>query len=718
MKKKVIAYLHTHWDREWYREFEVFRLRLLRVLDNVLDLLESGEIPCFYFDGQTSALQDYLEINKEKEPLVRKLIKEKKLFIGPCYTLVDEFLTDGICFRKNLEIGLNYAKELGCQDFLGYFADTFGHSKNIPDILKEFGIDKAIVWRGCGENIPSEFLFNGIKTVNLIRGYFMDTFTIDDTAENKAKSLEDHLDRIAEKSTDIILLPIGADHLGVNCDIAKQIKEINKHFKNYEIKLSSPFEYFKLVKDNFNFEWNEELRDNSRTFILQGSYSARIKLKQYNTKCSYQLDLANKFQKFAQVKYKTKSYNNSIEYAYKLLLQNQAHDGICGCSTDLVHQENVIRYEKILQIANTIIEELKLEICRNPLIVNLSTNNFNGIIEFESPEKLSKKDFQLVSKKVGVENELLYDSQKIPVTEDFKNIYTYLTEIGNKAPSKPLAHNQKVKIGILSATDLRFSDTKLENSKISLEIKGQKIEITDKVSQQTYSDFMNFIDFQDNGDTYNFGPVTGDKGIKSKIISSKTLRKGELQCALAVKFKIEETILNIEISLDKNSSLINFKTTWNNKKKNHLLQVQFNLKEPITKTFSEDMGTLIEREFDPNYDIRKNLPKTKGIETKTNTAPMQRYVNAQGFEVVTKGLCEYEVKKNSLAITLLRAIGIISNPNNPSRSTPAGPPIEVFGAQQLGENTAEFSIGFGDIKNWQKTIDERYPYVIMTTKAV
>ena len=25
MKKQVIAYLHTHWDREWYREFEVFK---------------------------------------------------------------------------------------------------------------------------------------------------------------------------------------------------------------------------------------------------------------------------------------------------------------------------------------------------------------------------------------------------------------------------------------------------------------------------------------------------------------------------------------------------------------------------------------------------------------------------------------------------------------------------------------------------------------------
>jgi len=44
MKKQVIAYLHTHWDREWYREFEVFRMRLLRVFDNVLDMLERNKI--------------------------------------------------------------------------------------------------------------------------------------------------------------------------------------------------------------------------------------------------------------------------------------------------------------------------------------------------------------------------------------------------------------------------------------------------------------------------------------------------------------------------------------------------------------------------------------------------------------------------------------------------------------------------------------------------
>ena len=113
MRKQVIAYLHTHWDREWYREFEVFRMRLLRVFDNIIDLLHTGKIPCFYFDGQVSALEDYLEMRPEKTELVYSLIKRKKLFIGPFYCLVDEFLTDRTCFEKNLEIGMKIAQKYG-----------------------------------------------------------------------------------------------------------------------------------------------------------------------------------------------------------------------------------------------------------------------------------------------------------------------------------------------------------------------------------------------------------------------------------------------------------------------------------------------------------------------------------------------------------------------------------------------------------------------------
>lgn len=714
MKKKVIAYLHTHWDREWYREFEVFRLRLLSVFDNVLELLENWRIPCFYFDGQTSAIEDYLEMRPEKEELVRKLIKQKKLFIGPCYTLADEFLTDGICFRKNLELGMAYAKSLGCTDFLGYFADTFGHSKHVPVILKEFGIDKAVVWRGCPDEIPSEFMFNGIKTVNLIRGYFNDIFTQDVSLEKKVEFLESHLDKIAKKSADVLLMPIGADHLDVESDVAEQIREINKHLKGYEIELSSPFRYFELVKDKFNFKWNDELRDNAATFILTGTYSARRDLKQYNVKCSYQLDLANKFQKFGQKKYKTKNYESAINYAYKLLLQNQAHDSICGCSVDSVHQENIIRYKKILQIADTIIKEVIQDSGEKSLIINLSNQTFNGVVKFESPVKYPEDECEQISVRKGVENGILYNSRRIPVTEDFKNIYTYLAEVEDKTPSKLLSKTSKPCCKASFTTDLKISDAKIENSKIALTVKNGEIIIKDKKSDRTYTDFLHFIDFKDKGDTYNFGPDANDKGLKSTIISSKVLREGTLQSVLAIKFKIDKTVLDAEISLNKNSHLINFKIDWNNKAKNHLLQAQFNLKEPVKKTYSEDMGELVERKFNPDYNIRKNLPKKRGVEAKTNTAPLQRYLCAQGFEVIAKGLCEYEVKKNLLLITLLRSIGLISNSKNPARTTPAGPPIEVEDAQLLGQNSAEFSIGFGEVTDWKKSVEEVYPYIVFS----
>lgn len=637
MKKQVIAYLHTHWDREWYREFEVFRLRLLRVFDNVLEMLENNKIPSFYFDGQVSALLDYLEIRPEKEGLVRTFIAEKKLYIGPCYTLVDEFLTDKTVFEKNLEIGLKISKDFGCTDFIGYLADTFGHSQNIPKIFKDFGIDKCVVWRGCGD-IPSEFSFNGINTVNLIRGYFMDIFSAPMTIEQKAEWLKGNLDKIAEKSGNYLLLPIGADHLGVEPDITEQIEKVNSLLDNYEIKLSNPFEYFELVKDNFKqFEWNDELRDNSKTFILQGSYSARVKLKQYNVKCTYLLEQADKLQK----KY-GEEYNSIIEYAYKLLLKNQAHDGICGCSTDLVHRENITRYEKIIQITNTIIEELRLKY------------NFKTPI-MESKDLLP--EYKVIGKHFGVENSLLYDTQKIPVTEDFTDIYT-------------LKYSPAVK------------------PQINFEVKNGKIRIGNVE--------MEFIRFKDEGDTYNFGAVADDIGEKAEIYSFKN--------------NIIKTSF-FDIQVEQNEELINFKIEWDNKLKNKLWQVKFNLKSPVTKTFSEDLNSIIKREFDPDYDMRKHLPKVRGIEVKTNFAPIQRYVGTQGFGVITKGLTEYEVKGKSLLITLLRSTGVISNPKNPSRSTPAGPPIEVPEAQQLGTNSAEFSVGFFEPENYQKYIDIVFPQI-------
>ncbi len=680
-KKEVIAYVHTHWDREWYREYEVFRLRLVKVFDNILFMLENYLLPSFYFDGQVSALLDYLEIRPENESLVRKLIRDKRLFIGPFYCLVDEFLTDGICFRKNLEIGLKIAQDFGCTDFIGYLADTFGHSKNVPLLLKEFGIDKAVVWRGCPDELPSEFVFNGVNTVNLVRGYFMDIFSSEHTFEEKAALLKKNLDLIAEKSQDVILLPIGADHLGVPENLLSKIDKINTLLDDYEIHIGSLFEYFEKVK--FKHKYNDELRDNSKTFILQGSYSSRMKLKQLNTLCSYKLDLANKVQlNFSG------NYDSAIDYAYQLLLQNQAHDGICGCSTDKVHEENIIRYNKVLQVADTIMNEIAVTLPQNMSISFQNPDRYK-LIEVERTE--IEKGTQVLSKRMGFPRELLYNTSKIPVTEDYTQIYTLLKEYNSKS----------------NKSDIEISNNSIKNSNIKIEVVDGQINVYDK--SKCYKNFVEFIRCKDIGDSYNFGPVKNDVYEIAKIKSAKIIADGPLRAII----RINTSFFTVDVSIDKLSKLLKFKIKWLNILSNKLWQVRFNLNKPVNEVYSEDMNMLINRKFDPNYNIRENLPQTKGLEAKTNTAPTQRFVWAQDFGIITDGLSEYEVSGKSIMITMLRSTGIISNPSNPARTTPAGPPIEVHGLQQIGENAVEFNIGFFSLNEWVNQIEAVYPQTVI-----
>ena len=680
-KKEVIAYLHTHWDREWYREYEVFRLRLVRVFDQVLEMLENREIPSFYFDGQVAALQDYLELRPEKEVLVKMLIADKRLFVGPFYCLVDEFLTDGTCFRKNLEIGMQIARNYGCKDFIAYLADTFGHSQNIPEILKEYGIDKAVVWRGCGDKIPANFKFGGINTVNLVRGYFNDIFSTDKTIEEKAEFLKHNLDLIAEKSGNTLLMPIGADHLGVPADIMEQIETVNEILEDYTITVGSLFDYFEKVKFKENI--NTELRDNSKTFTLQGVYSSRTKLKRLNTECSYKLELADKLQyNFGA------NYDSAIDYAYRLLLQNQAHDSICGCSTDMVHEENIVRYNKILQIADTIINEISMTQPEN-LSMSFKYPDKYKILEIQRTK--IEENVQIIEKKKGFPRDLLYDINKIPVTEDYTTIYTMLKEFNpdNRQP------------------DLIVKSTNLFNLNINLSVEDGKLVIYDKAKR--YDNFIEFVRCKDYGDSYNFGPVKDDVEEIAEIKSSKVLEEGPLRSTL----RIMTSFFTVDVSLYKKSKLLRFKIKWLNLSSNKRWQVRFNFHNKVKEVKSEDMNMLITRKFNPDYDIRENLPTEKGKEAKTNTAPFQRFVWVNGLGIVTKGINEYEVKDNHLALTLLRSTGMISNPKNPARTTPAGPPIEVPGLQQLGENEVEFAIGFIQVNDWANYVEEIYPQTIL-----
>jgi len=87
---RITIVSHTHWDREWYKPFQVFRFQLVELVDRLLDILDSTpDYHSFLLDGQTIVLEDYLAIRPEREADLRRHIQAGRLLIGPLHILPD-----------------------------------------------------------------------------------------------------------------------------------------------------------------------------------------------------------------------------------------------------------------------------------------------------------------------------------------------------------------------------------------------------------------------------------------------------------------------------------------------------------------------------------------------------------------------------------------------------------------------------------------------------
>ncbi|MDE3024723.1 MAG: glycoside hydrolase, partial [Acidobacteriota bacterium] len=133
---------HTHWDREWYVPFEVFRLRLGTVVDEVLDVLEADEtFTSFTLDGQAVLLEDYADIRPENVGRLSALLAAGRLEAGPWYVLPDEILVGGESLLRNLLLGRAVCRRFGAEPAdAGYEPDCFGHPAQLTQVLAGFGL--------------------------------------------------------------------------------------------------------------------------------------------------------------------------------------------------------------------------------------------------------------------------------------------------------------------------------------------------------------------------------------------------------------------------------------------------------------------------------------------------------------------------------------------------------------------------------------------------
>ena len=211
---------HTHWDREWYDPFQVFRLKLVATIDGLLDQMEQDRsYTHFLLDGQLAVLDDYLEIRPENEDRLRALTSAGRITIGPWYILMDEFLVSGETIIRNLQAGVARGGDFGGVMEVGYLPDMFGHVAQMPQILSLAGFEHAVVWRGVPSAIQrSAFRWyapdgSSVRAEYLVAGYGNGAALPDDAKAlvRRLRSLDEEFDPFLVPD-DPLLLMNGTDH--------------------------------------------------------------------------------------------------------------------------------------------------------------------------------------------------------------------------------------------------------------------------------------------------------------------------------------------------------------------------------------------------------------------------------------------------------------------------------------------------------------------------
>jgi alpha-mannosidase len=329
---------HTHWDREWYLPFAVYRRRLVTLMDDLLSRLEVESGLRFHLDGQMALVDDYLELRPDRVPALRRAAEAGRISLGPWYTLPDEHLVSGESLFRNLEMGLARARQLGRPMLVGYVPDQFGHTAQLPQVLNHFGIETAVLWRGVPAQVDSQIFRwealdgSAVDVVHMRYGYSHGRHLPGDPQE-LATRVDSEVERQLERNpSGPWLVMSGDDHLPVPAGVSAALAAAPSR----RPAAITSLEDFLAARPAPGATWRGELHSPNSAFVLKGTLSARFPLKLRHAALERELEryLEPAFA-LSEMSWPTRE----LDYCWRQVILNSAHDSICGCSIDQVHEQ-------------------------------------------------------------------------------------------------------------------------------------------------------------------------------------------------------------------------------------------------------------------------------------------------------------------------------------------------------------------------------------------
>ncbi len=797
MKRIFHVISNTHWDREWRYPYQKNRQMLVKMMDNVLEILQKEpDYKAFHLDSQSVVLDDYLEVRPEKKALISQFVKEKRLFIGPWFILPDEFMVSGENLIRNLLLGHRICREFGRVSKVGYSPFSWGQISQLPQIYTGFGVDVIMFYRGMNslDSPKAEFLWEGAdgtivlasrfstmprynfyfyvyrpvihnETPDIVAHpwdnheipfHFADPERVEDDysmIEPEDGYYEDNIkpwvqklidEQVNDFTTPHVIWMEGHDSSGPNIKTPRIIHDICRLMPDVDVRHSTLEDYVAGLKSDADrnklsrvYGERRSAQYDRRSGNLYGYItSARMYLKQANFHAERLLEkYAEPFNALAAV-YGLNIRDEYLNIAWRMLLENSAHDSVGGCSLDAVHEDMMNRYKQIEETAKGVFERACKYLAKQ---IDLSHYPEHSIhvhalnpVQFESegpvellidiPEKYDKGSVKLVDNQgEEVSVSILERYRSEPVLEQLEDRPMYYEMVRYRLLADlpalpPLGHRSFHVIPIEDEPDpaikpLASRDGKiLENDFLRIEIQENgTFTLFDKTLNHYYEGLGYVIDEGEKGHAWTHEPA--EPFIDSRLSENQvTIRENnwlravvEVKYALNIPKNAEERSaglnnsvmpVTLTLSLRKGSKTLDMSIDVDNPGEDHRLRILFPTDLETTHHYAEGQFDVVERPVE--------RPDTSAwIEQPMYDYPMYLFCGTAdhhfGLSLIVDGLKEYEVmndKRRTMALTLFRAFHYVIQPASKQDYA------DNKGSQCLGKSVYRFSL-MPHKGNWQ-----------------
>jgi len=685
----IAATGHAHIDLAWLWTIDQTKRKGERTFANVLRLMD--EFPEFRFVQSQPQLYDWV---RQDQPAIFEQIKQRVAegrweLIGGMWVEADCNIPSGESLVRQFLLGRRFFKDQFGDDVESpvlWLPDVFGYAWNLPQLIKQAGLEYfftiKIGWNQTNRLPYDSFWWQGLDGTRVLTHFS----TAPEAANiNSRATYNAEVDSMVALGTwinyqqkhlhDEILMSYGWGDGGggPTREMIEQARELDTMASIPQVRQSRVIDFFRRLETNAGDKlpvWNGELYLEAH----RGTYTTQARNKTNNRDSEFALHNAEFLATVASLLDKNYQYpHETFQRAWELLCLNQFHDIIPGSSIGAVYEDSRRDYHEIAHLQNEISEAALTVISMNTggnfMVINPSGAFMNGVLKWDhSPqvqalfnEHGSPCHIQAIDENAswvtlpgGV---LPYTIMALIEKAGDSPAYEHYEYAEYMTATPECLDNGRVRIEFNAAGDI---------TRIFYRDTGREILPKGAIGNQ----FQAFEDRPNNWDAWDIDVFFEDRlTLAQPAESIRVTESGDLRYKVEIKRRMLNSDYTQEISLDADSTHIDFRTSIDWRERHTLLKVAFPVDVLATHaTFEVQFGN-VERPTTQNssWDWAR-------FESCAHKWVMLREGNF-GVSLINDNKYGHDIKDNIMRLSLLRSS------TSPDPSADAG--IHTFGYRLL-----------------------------------